>query len=93
MTENDRVALIEERLTAVLTPTHLEIIDESHRHAGHQEIDKGGHFLVTIVSAQFAGLNLLQRQRLVYATLGDLMATTIHALSMKTVTPDEFSSR
>lgn len=93
MTENDRITVIKERLTTALAPIHLEIVDESHKHDGHQQTNKGGHFLVTIVSAQFAGLNLLQRQRLVYAALGDLMTTTIHALSMKTVTPDEFSNR
>ncbi len=53
--------------------------------------DDGVHFEAQIVSAQFAGKSTLQRHRMVYATLGDLMGHEIHALGLKTLTPDEHS--
>ncbi len=85
--------LIKEKLTAALTPTHLDIIDESHKHAGHAGAQAGGgHFLVTIVSPQFAGKSLIERHRMVYAAIGELMNTAIHALSINAQTPEEFST-
>ncbi len=84
----ERRALIESRL-AVLSPRHLEITDESHRHAGHASAKGGGHFVVTVVSEMFAGKSLLQRHRMVYAAMGDAMEQQIHALSITAKTPDE----
>lgn len=93
MSDADRVALIKEKLTVALTPTHLEIIDESHKHAGHAGArEGGGHFLVIIVSPQFTGKTLVQRHRMVFAAVDKLMNTTIHALSIKAQTLEEFSS-
>ena len=74
-----------------LAPTKLEIIDESHLHAGHAGNTGGGHFNVLIVSEQFAGLLPLKRHRLVFDAVGDLMQQQIHALSIEAKTPAEFS--
>ena len=85
-----RVAAIRSRLEASLAPTDIEIIDDSHRHAGHAGAKDGcGHFRVRIVSARFAGAKRLERHRMVYAALGSLMHTDIHALSVTALTPDE----
>ena len=86
-----RVTLIKDRLTHQLTPSHLEVIDESQQHAGHTKSNQGGHFIVTIVSTQFSGKTLIQRHRMVYDAVGELMNTAIHALSIHTYSPDEFS--
>jgi BolA protein len=82
---------IRRKLTERFTPVRLEIVDESHRHAGHAGAHPEGesHFAVTIVSAAFAGLNRVARQRLVYAALADELATRVHALSLTTLAPDE----
>ena len=85
-----RIAMIRERLTTALSPTLLDIIDESHKHAGHAGARQGGgHFIVKIVSAAFLGQGLLQRHRLVYEALGDAMHTEIHALSIQAYAPQE----
>lgn len=87
---SERVALIEERLRAALAPDALEIIDDSAAHAGHAGAREGGHFTVHIVSTAFAGKTLIQRHRLVYAAVANLMHGEIHALSIaKAQTPDE----
>lgn len=80
---------IRERL-AVLAPTHVDIHDDSAAHAGHAGARDGSHFDVLIVSEAFTGKNRIQRQRMVYEALGDLMQAGIHALAMRTLTPDEF---
>jgi BolA protein len=86
----ERVALIEERLRSALDPEELQIIDDSAAHAGHAGArGGGGHFNVLIVSKAFAGKTLLQRHRLVYTALSDLLPTAIHALSIKALTSDE----
>jgi BolA protein len=87
-----RVAdIIREKLSARFASTRLEIIDESHRHAGHAGARPEGetHFSVTIVSAVFIGESRVSRQRLVYQALAEELATRIHALSLTTLTPDE----
>jgi BolA protein len=85
-----RIDAIRERLTAHLAPLRLDIVDESHKHAGHEGARDGrGHFAVHIVSAAFEGVNLLARHRLVYDAVGDLMQTDIHALSLKAQAPSE----
>lgn len=87
---SERVEMIRSRLTAALNPTELEIEDESHRHAGHAGARDGrGHFRVRIVSAAFTGKSALARHRAVYAALGDLMQTDIHALAIDARTPEE----
>ena len=72
-----------------LDPTHIDIEDESHKHAGHAGAREGGHFRLSIVSPRFAGLSTMQRHRLVYDAVGDLKAAGIHALSIKAKSPDE----
>jgi BolA protein len=89
----DRVAAIREKLEAALAPTALEIVDDSKRHAGHAGARDGrGHFNVSIVSERFAGAKRLERHRMIYAALGDLMQTDIHALSVVALTPAESQS-
>ncbi len=82
---------IRDKLTDRFAPTRLEIVDESHRHAGHEGARPEGetHFAVTIVSAAFAGEPRVTRQRLVYQTLAEELATRIHALSLTTLAPHE----
>ena len=86
---------IRAKLTGRFAPTRLVILDESHRHAGHAGARPEGetHFAVTIVAAAFAGLNRVARQRLVYETLADELATRVHALSLTTLSTDEDRSR
>ena len=86
----DVETLMHERLAA-LAPSRLEIVDESARHAGHPGAHQGGHYRLLIVSAQFSGKTTLQRHRLVHDTLGELMRSKIHALSIRSLAPDEAS--
>lgn len=84
----DRIDEIRRRIEEALQPLELEIIDESHKHVGHAGARDGrGHFLVRVTAAQFSGLRPLQRHRLIYEAVGDLMDTDIHALSIETSTP------
>jgi BolA family transcriptional regulator, general stress-responsive regulator len=84
-----------ERITmalAILEPSHLEVIDDSARHAGHAGAATGlGHFNLVIASAQFIGMNAITRHRAVYQALGTLMQSDIHALSIQARLPDEVS--
>lgn len=76
------MSLLEERLK-VLSPAQLQIIDESHLHAGHEGSKNGAsHFRVHIWCEQFAGLSTLSRHRLVYDRVKDLMPYPIHALAI-----------
>ena len=87
---DQRVAAIRAAIEGALAPVALEIEDESHRHAGHAGARDGrGHFRVDVVSAAFAGLNPIARHRAVYAAVGRLMETDIHALSIRARTPEE----
>jgi len=84
---------LEARLRERLAATHVEVIDESHLHAGHAGArDGGGHYRATIVSEEFAGLNRVRSQQLVYGVVDDWMGGAIHALSMKTFTPAAWAS-
>ncbi|GAB2653673.1 BolA family protein [Arenimonas aestuarii] len=86
----ERPAAIRAMLESALAPESLEVVDDSHRHAGHAGARDGrGHFKVSIVSRAFAGLAPLARHRKVYAALGPLMHSDIHALSIQARTPDE----
>ena len=83
---------IEQRL-AVLTPQHLELLDESGQHVGHVGAQGGGgHYRLTIVSPQFAGKSTLARHRMVYDALGPMMKHDIHALAIKASAPHEINS-
>jgi len=90
----DRLTRIEQKLREGLEAVHLEVVDESHLHAGHAgAASGGGHFRATIVSERFAGLSKVQAQRLVYQTLADEMTGEIHALSMTTLTPEQWQDQ
>jgi BolA protein len=87
----DRVAWIEDTLRQGFAPSHLVVEDESALHAGHAgAASGGGHFRVLIVSQAFHGQNPVARQRAVYAALGNAMKSEIHALALRTLTPDEW---
>ena len=84
-----RLERLAQRLQA-LEPTRLDLEDDSRHHAGHAGAADGrGHFSVLIVSKRFAGLRQVQRHRLVYQAVGDLMVTDIHALSIQALAPGE----
>jgi len=75
---------------AALQPLAMELTDDSHRHVGHEGARDGrGHFSLDITSAAFEGLAPLARHRLVYAALGAMMQSDIHALSIRARTPAE----
>ena len=80
-----------ERLTSALDPTRLNLQDQSHQHVGHAGHDPRGesHFALTIESAAFDGLSRVERQRKVYAALGDLMRERVHALTIKATAPED----
>jgi BolA protein len=89
----DRRARIEARLGEGLQPSHIEVVDESHLHAGHAGARSGaGHFRAVLVSERFEGLSRVKRQQLVYGLLADEMGPEIHAFSMRTLTPDEWKA-
>jgi len=79
------------RLTAALEPVSLELDDDSEQHRGHGGYNLAGesHFSLRIVSAAFAGKSRVERQRMVYAALGELMDERVHALSIKAAAPGE----
>lgn len=85
-----RVERIRSALVAALAPVRLDIRDDSHRHVGHAGARDGrGHFHVHIVAAAFAGQGAVARHRAIYAALGALMQTDIHALAIDARTPEE----
>lgn len=89
----DRRARIERKLHERLEARHVEVIDESHLHVGHPGAASGaGHFRAVIVSPRFEGLSPVAAQRLVYEALSDEMEGEIHALSMKTYTPERWQA-
>ena len=82
---------IREKITSALSPDQVDVVDESHLHAGHAGAREGGesHFRLYVVSAKFEGLSRVARQRLVNSALREELKGPIHALAMKTLTPDE----
>jgi BolA protein len=79
------------RLNSALSPTRMELIDDSEQHRGHGGYNPEGesHFTLRIEAAAFAGKNRVERQRMVYAALGDLMRERVHALSIRATAPGE----
>lgn len=79
------------RLNSALSPTRIELVDDSEQHRGHGGYNPAGesHFSLTIESAQFTGKNRVERQRMVYSALGDLMESRVHALSIRASAPGE----
>ncbi|OGT76943.1 MAG: hypothetical protein A3I78_09695 [Gammaproteobacteria bacterium RIFCSPLOWO2_02_FULL_56_15] len=89
----DRVAGIRTRLERALQPEHIHIRDDSAHHAGHAgAASGGGHFHVDIVAAEFTGLSLPARHRLIYRALADMMPAEIHALGISALAPEEYNS-
>lgn len=83
-----RAEAIRDALLGAFADARVEVRDDSHRHAGHAGARDGrGHFHVRIESPDFAGMAPLQKHRAVYAALGGLMTTDIHALSIDARTP------
>lgn len=82
---------IQQKLTEALKPERLEVTDESHLHAGHAGAREGGqsHFRLLIVASAFEGLSRVARQRMVNDVLREELQGPIHALAMKTLTPEE----
>ena len=79
------------RLRSSLSPSRVELNDDSEHHRGHGGYNPAGesHFSLNIESAAFAGKSRVERQRMVYAALGDLMDERVHALSIKARAPGE----
>jgi BolA family transcriptional regulator, general stress-responsive regulator len=79
------------RLNSALSPTRIELIDESEQHRGHGGYNPQGesHFSLWIESEAFTGKNRVERQRLIYGALGDLMKERVHALSIRATAPGE----
>ena len=90
---SERAHAIEDALRTQLEAQHVEVIDQSALHEGHPDSrGGGGHFQVLVVSDRFRGLTRVAAQRIVYGVLGDSMKNEIHALSMRTLTPEEWSA-
>jgi BolA protein len=79
------------RRLEVLNPTRIELVDDSEQHRGHGGYNPAGesHFSLTIESPAFAGKGRVERQRMIYAALGDLMRERVHALSIRATAPGE----
>ena len=92
MTVRDTIRL---KLQAAFAPVVLDVVDESHRHAGHVGATRADgsqgetHFQVKIVSTAFDGVGRLERQRRIYASLGEELKGPVHALSLTVLTPSE----
>jgi BolA protein len=87
----NRIEKIQQRLV-VLNPVFCEIEDDSALHKGHPgAASGGGHYRLRIVSEKFNNLRLIERHRLVYDAVGDLMQTEIHALVITALAPAEFN--
>jgi len=80
-----------QRLNSALSPTRLELTDDSEQHRGHGGYNPAGesHFSLRIESAAFAGKSRVERQRMIYAALGDLMHERVHALSIRASAPED----
>jgi BolA protein len=83
--------IIEQKLTQALAPQRLTIVDDSEKHKGHGGYREGGqtHFRVEVVSESFSGQSRVARQRRVYEILAAELAAGVHALQLKTLTPEE----
>jgi BolA protein len=79
------------RLSSALSPSSVELIDDSEQHRGHGGYNPAGesHFTLRIESPAFSGKGRVDRQRLIYAALGDLMEGRVHALSIRATAPGE----
>lgn len=86
---SDRIEQMKQQLAA-LHPESIEIVDESHRHAGHAGAKAGaGHYLLQIISPDFTGKSKMARHRMIYSALAEMMERDIHALTIDAKTPGE----
>ena len=87
-----RTQAIEDLLRERIETTHVEVTDLSAQHASHEGAQSGGgHFSLVVVAESFRGLDRVRAQRLVYTALKELMAEDIHAITMRTLTPKQWS--
>lgn len=79
------------RLNSAISPASIQLVDDSEQHRGHGGYNPSGesHFRLQIESPAFAGKNRVQRQRMIYAAIGDLMESRVHALSIRATAPGE----
>lgn len=79
------------RLSSALGPARIKLVDDSEQHRGHDGHNPDGesHFSLTIECAAFAGKSRVERQRLIYSALGDLMIERVHALTIRATAPGE----
>jgi BolA protein len=79
------------RLNSALSPSRIELVDDSEQHRGHGGYNPEGesHFSLGIESPAFAGKSRVERQRMIYNALGDLMKQRVHALSIRAIAPGE----
>jgi BolA protein len=90
MTNQERITLFGAALQQALQPTHLQLEDESHLHAGHAgAASGGGHFRITLTATAFTGLSRVARHRLVYDALKGYIPHEIHALAIHALAPNE----
>jgi BolA family transcriptional regulator, general stress-responsive regulator len=82
---------VREKLAQAFAPAELQVVNDSHRHAGHHSSPGSGesHFSVTVVSEAFAGKSRLERHRMVNAALAEELAGRVHALAVTALTPEE----
>ena len=93
MSQSERMLRMRDRLTAKLMPLQLDISDDSHLHVGHAGARGGaGHFSIHVVAQSFADKPLIERHRMIYDLLQDMMHTEIHALSIQARSPDELQA-
>ncbi|MEO0852592.1 MAG: BolA family protein [Cyanobacteria bacterium J06648_11] len=85
-------AELEMRLKETLSATYVYVEDESHLHAGHAGNTGGSHFRVVVVSPDFAGKLMVKQHRMVYEALAEQMQASIHALALKTYTPEQWET-
>lgn len=85
--------LIENKISAHLSIEHLEVINESHLHAGHAHGGVDTHFKVIVVSKDFEGKRKVARQQTIYQILAEQINNPVHALAMQTMTPDEWHAQ
>ncbi len=80
---------IRDRLS-ILQPTLIELVDESHLHVGHAGARDGGvHCQLKVVSERFKGKSAIERHRMIYSALGEMVRREIHAIKIKAYTPEE----
>jgi BolA protein len=80
------------RLNLALNPTRVDLVDDSEQHRGHGGYNPAGesHFSLLIESPNFSGKSRVERQRMIYAALGDLMESRVHALSIRAIAPGDY---